>query len=83
MSVDVTNYKTAKQCGIIAFYRGLKKTIRVYKLTDDFKIQFIDDEKSNRFYSRHSILDLKKDVILAIENFTGEKINKMKIQWIE
>ena len=82
MTTNVTNFRTAKQAGIVAFYHGDKsdKVIRVYDMVDDFKIEYVDGT-NGRWFSTHSALTLESDVRMAIESFTGKKILQREIDF--
>ncbi len=82
MTTNVTNYRTAREAGIVAFLHGneSRETIRVYDMVDNFKIEFIDGTRM-RWFSTHSALTLKADVRLALESFTEQKILQSNIDF--
>ena len=80
MTTNITSYKTAKQAGIVAFYRCPEGTIRVYDMVSDFKIEFTDGT-DGRWFSIHGALTLEADVRMALESFTGKKILQREIDF--
>ena len=83
--MNVTDYTTARQAGIVAFYRDDESLIRVYDLADDFKINRIKASGhlpyGERWFSTHSSMSLRADVRLALESFTGSKVLQSQIDF--
>ncbi len=82
--MNVTDYRTAKQAGIVAFYDDGLRRIRVYCHVNDFRIERINSVGRGfemEWRSTHQALSLKADVQLALESYTGKKIPQSAIDF--